>query len=231
MIIPVNIKWLVTVLTAATMAACSTDEKKQEEINRNSLPQLINQIQRCSKLYTTEVKAHKIITYYDNKSISGSVLGMKINTELPMSGRKIAIPLDATLKAYIDLSNFNEFNVSLNGDKMEIMLPEPGVELTSSKVDHKNIRHHVDLLRGRFSDEELTRIENNGRNAIIEEMGRMEIMEKAQQSATKTLMPIIEKCGFDCQNVTITYGPITKKMDIRTLLENTAIENGKQIVR
>ncbi len=224
------IQTTLVVLSAVFTMGCAGNEEKQETISRSTLPQLISQIQKCSKLYTTEFKVHKIITYYDNKSINGSLLGMKINSELPMSQRKIAIPMDATLKTYIDLSNFNEYNISLDGDKMVIMLPEPSVTMTSSKIDHKNIRRHVDFLRGKFTDEELTRIENNGRNAMIEEMSRMDIMEKAQQSAAKTLLPIIAKCGYNCQNVTITYGAVTRKKDLRTLLENTA-ENAKQIIK
>ena len=70
-----TIQAAVVILTAILAIGCSEKEEKTEAISRSTLPQLISQIQKCSKLYTTEFKVHKIITYYDNKSITGSVLG------------------------------------------------------------------------------------------------------------------------------------------------------------
>ena len=124
---------------------------------------LIMQIQKCSKLYTTEYQIHKIVTHDDVVKLQGSLLKQNINIKLPLGDRKVAIPMDATLKAYIDFSNFSEKNIERDGQKITILLPDPKVELTSSKINQKEIKSYVGLVRAGFSDAELTNYEQQGR--------------------------------------------------------------------
>ena len=57
--------------------------------------------------------------------------------------RKVAIPIDVTLKGYIDFADFTVDNVSREGDLLVITLPDPKVMLTASKIDHKKARQYV----------------------------------------------------------------------------------------
>ena len=50
------------------------------------------------------------------------------------SNRKVAIPMDATLKAYVDFSGFSAKNVNRQGDKIEIILPDPKVMTWNRKA-------------------------------------------------------------------------------------------------
>ena len=101
------------------------------------------QVQKCSKLYTTEYHIHKIVTHHDVLRLKGSLLTKDIDIPLPLGERKIAIPMDATLKGYIDFSDFSEDNIERNGERITILLPDPKVVMTSSKINQKEVREYV----------------------------------------------------------------------------------------
>lgn len=65
------------------------------------------QIQKCNRLYTAEAHVHKIITHDDQLNLKGSLFKKDFNIHVPGSNRKVAIPMDATLKAYVDFSGFS----------------------------------------------------------------------------------------------------------------------------
>ena len=64
----------------------------------DTVPMLIMQVQKCSRLYTAEYDVHKIVTYDDIVRLKGNVLNRDFNIKLPLGDRKIAIPMDAKLK-------------------------------------------------------------------------------------------------------------------------------------
>ena len=121
----------------------------------DTVPLLITQIQKCSKLYTAEYHVHKIVTHDDVVHLKGSLLKRDFDIKMPVGDRKVAIPIDAQLKAYIDFSTFSEENIERQGKKITIVLPDPQVTMTSSKVDQKNVKEYVSLMRAHFSDAEL----------------------------------------------------------------------------
>ena len=108
---------------------------------------MVMQIQRCSRLYTTEYRIHKVITHDDQVKMKGRVLSHDYDINLPLGKRKIAIPVDATVKAYIDFAGFSDANVRRDSTHIEIVLPEPRIVLTSSRIDHNGIREYVALTR------------------------------------------------------------------------------------
>ena len=92
------------------LGACKGEKADSDSVYQatDTLPMLITQIQKCSRLYTAEVKVHKIVTHDDVIRLRGSLLQKDFNFKVPLGERKIAIPMDATLKAYIDFSQFSE---------------------------------------------------------------------------------------------------------------------------
>ena len=129
----------VTVMLMACGQKTET-EKSSESVVIDTIPQMVMQIQQCSRLYTTEVKVHKIVTHDDVVRLKGNLMNKQFNIPLPLGDRKIAIPMDATLKAYIDFSEFDERSIERDGDKITILLPDPQVVLTSSKINQKEIK-------------------------------------------------------------------------------------------
>ena len=192
----------------------SDDDAKQEAAiaqGIDTVPMLIMQMQKCSKLYTAEYRVHKIVTHDDALRLKGSLLKKQFDIKLPMADRKIAIPIDAKLKAYIDFSDFSEKNIERDGKKITIVLPDPQVSMTSSKIDQKNVRQYVALTRSDFSDAELADYQQQGRKAIIESIPKMGILESAQRNAAKVLVPMLKELGYAEEDITIAfrkqYGP------------------------
>jgi hypothetical protein len=180
---------------------------------------IVTQVQQCSRLYTAEYQIHKIVTHDDVLRLQGQLTGERYDMELPMLGdRKIAIPMDATLKAYIDFDGFSEQNVQRQGNKINILLPDPKVQLTSSKIDHRNIKKYVALLRRDFTDAELTSYERQGREAIIKSVPAMGIVESARKNAARTLIPMIKQLGYAEQDITITF---RQDLDTEAIIERS----------
>ncbi len=185
----------------------------------DTLPMLIVQIQECAKLYTAEYKVHKIVTHDDVIRLKGSLLQRSFNFKVPLGDRKIAIPMDATLKAYIDFSQFSEQNIERNGEKITIVLPDPKVILTSSKIDQKNVKQFVTLARANFSDAEMTSYEQQGREAIIQSIPELGILETAQANAANVLVPMLTEMGYKESDITIAFRKPYGIKDIQTLLK------------
>ncbi len=210
--------WPLLLLTLFACKGEKTDEGSSHQAT-DTLPLLITQIQECSRLYTAEVKVHKIVTHDDVIRLRGSLLQQDFNIKVPLGERKIAIPMDATLKAYIDFSQFSEKNVERSGDKITIVLPEPKVVMASSKINQKEIREYVALARAHFSDAEMTSYEQQGRAAIIQSIPQLGIFEIARENAARILVPMLTALGYQEENITIAYRKQYGIGDLKKLLE------------
>lgn len=194
------------VFAALAVAGCSRKQTpRQQPEYVDTIPMLVMQVQKCSRLYTAEYKMHKIITHDDEIRMKGKFLNQDYNVALPMGSRKIAIPIDATVKAYIDLSSFSEKNVRRVGDKIDVTLPDPRIEMTSSRINHGEIRKYVALTRQNFSDKEMAGYEQQGRQAIINDIPQTGIMEMAKESAARVMVPFFVGMGFNEKDITISF--------------------------
>ena len=203
----------------SAVGCCLSSCSKQESAEPDTMQVIVTQVQQCSRLYTAEYQIHKIVTHDDVLRLQGQLTGERYDMELPMLGdRKIAIPMDATLKAYIDFDGFSEQNVQRQGNKITILLPDPKVQLTSSKIDHRNIKKYVALLRRDFTDAELTSYERQGRETIIKSVPAMGIVESARKNAARTLIPMIKQLGYAEQDITITF---RQDLDTEAIIERS----------
>ena len=206
----------------ALLLSCSDKEGQTDPDSKADLSpaSLVTQVQKCSRLYTADYKVHKIITHDDELKIKGSILQQDFDIALPLGSRRVAIPMEATVKAYIDFTDFSEDNVKRNGDKIEIILPDPQVELTATRINHDEIKKHVPLLRSNFSDKELADYSMQGRKAVIADIPKMGIVRMAQESATRTLVPMLQQMGYDESNITITFRKDFKVDDVIKLIKD-----------
>lgn len=194
------------VFAALAVAGCSRKQTpRQQPEYVDTIPMLVMQVQKCSRLYTAEYKMHKIITHDDEIRMKGKFLNQDYDVALPMGSRKIAIPIDATVKAYIVLSSFSEKNVRRVGDKIDVTLPDPRIEMTSSRINHGEIRKYVALTRQNFSDKEMAGYEQQGRQAIINDIPQTGIMEMAKESAARVMVPFFVGMGFNEKDITISF--------------------------
>lgn len=205
------------------MAACHghTQPPKAELAysSVDSMPMLIMQVRKCSRLHTAEYNIHKIVTHDDVVRLKGKLFDNEYDIKMPFGDRKIAIPINARLKAYIDFSQFSEKNISRHGNKITVTLPDPKVVLTSSKVDRAGIKEYVSVTRSGFSDAELTSYEQQGRRAIIESIPQLGIVETARENAANVLIPMIAQMGYKESDITITFRKDFSPADVNLLYD------------
>ena len=181
----------------------------------DTVPMLITQVQQCARLYTAEYRVHKIVTHDDVLRLKGSVMQRDFNIKVPLGERKIAIPIDAKLKAYIDFSHFSEQNIERRGDKITILLPDPKVTMMF-RMRFK-LPSSYDFTY--FSDKELAGYQQQGREAIIASIPELGILETAQENAAKVLVPMLKDMGYREENITIAFRKRYGAEDIRQLLK------------
>ena len=219
--------YLLLTIMIISGCSCSADKENAPEPNSentDSLPMLVMQIRKHSRLYTAEYRIKKIVTHDDVKRLKGTFLGKQFDMKMSIGDRKIAIPMSAKLKAYIDFSSFSEKNIERNGNKITIILPDPKVTLTSSKIDRKNIKEFVSITRSHFTDKDMTDYENQGREAIISSITRTGIIETAQENAAQIIIPMIEQMGYEGKDITVTFRKQFDESDLKTLIDATTVE-------
>ena len=60
------------------VGACHKDTKvERSETPVDTIPMMVMQIQKCSKLYTAEYHLHKIVTHKDQMRLKGTFLAIK----------------------------------------------------------------------------------------------------------------------------------------------------------
>lgn len=213
----------IIVLLAITLGACKNKNTDADATNKvlDTIPMLVTQVQECSRLYTTEYHIHKIITHDDQMKVSGSFMKKDFSVNLPLGERRIAIPMTATIKAYIDLSSFDAKNIQRSGKQLIITLPDPKIVLTSTKIDHQKVKKYVALTRQNFTDAELTNYEEQGRKQILNAIPQMGIIEEARKSAARQLVPIFTQLGYKDADVTISFRKKFTINDIRNFIETS----------
>ena len=217
---------IIVIVAITLLASCNRNKTDETAKQVDTIPEMVMHIQKCSRLYTAEYKFHKIITHQDKKTIKASLFKTDMSFDIPMSERKIAIPMDATVKAYIDFSNFSEKNITKYGNKIEVTLPDPRIIMTSSKIDHDGIKKDVSLIRFNFSDEELSSYEKQGRDQIIKSIFQTDILERAKMNAANNIIPMLKLMGYDEKNITINFRKNFSN-NINDLIDKKTIEHEK----
>lgn len=211
-------------LAIVSLLFCSCKGKKTDVVETSvtdTTAIMVMQIRKCARLYTAEYQVRKIITHDDNIRLKGSLLGQPIDVGMPFSSRQIAIPVEAKLKAYIDFNGFSKENVIRNGRKIEIILPDPMIEMTSSRVNHDEIRRQVPFLRSDFSDKELASYEHQGRESILKSVPEMGIIDMAREGAAHVLVPMIAQMGYHEEDITVTFRKKFTSADMPLIIKKT----------
>jgi len=208
---------------------CSGNKSEPGQEAVDTVPMMVTQLKKCSRLYTTEIRVHKIITHNDEKTIKGSFLGNKFNINLPLSKRQGGAPPSGGGPPRSIPPTRCSSRAPPSSASIEITLPDPQVELTGTRIDNKGIKRYVDFARSNFTDAELTAYERQGRESIVKSIPQMNVMEQARQNAANVIIPMVAQMGFKEENITVNfrkdfnYGDIT-----RLLLGNTERRTGNE---
>ncbi|MEG1728911.1 MAG: DUF4230 domain-containing protein [Bacteroidaceae bacterium] len=196
------------VLVVLAFTACTSKEEslsKEQEQSIDTLATFLTQAQRQARLYTSEYNIHKVVTYSDLVHLRGTVLSNPVHVTLPLGDRKIAIPIDVTVKAYIDFQHFNVSNVERKAESILVTLPDPQVVITASRIDHQATKQYISLTRSRFSEADITRIAHQGEASIQRHLHQMELLNNARQNAARILIPMLTRLGYKEENITLRF--------------------------
>lgn len=185
--------------------------------------QLVMSVSATDRLYTTEYVVNKAVTYDDIVKLKGTIFSKDFDFTLPQGQRKIIIPMEARIKAYIDFSSFSKDNVIISPDssRIRIILPDPKVELTSTRINHTGILTFVDFGRSRFSGAEMAELERQGRAAIIAAIPQMDIIATARHDAYSLIMPMVQAMGYSPEQVTVDFrSDLTPDTYLQSLINN-----------
>lgn len=182
---------------------------------------LYGNISDCARLATAEYRIHKIVTFDDKIIVRGKMFSHPFKKEIPIGDRKIAIPIDVTLRGYIDFSDFSKDNIKRKGGKIIVTLPDPKIMVSESKIDHRGVKKLVDPLRSNFKQEEMESYMRQGMDSIARAIPALGIVESARVNAAQVLVPIIKAMGYSETDITIQFRPTVND---RTILHWAGIE-------
>ena len=178
----------------------------------DTLAEVVMRVQQQSKLYTTECQVHKVVLYSDNASIGGKVFSMTVPGD-----RKVAIPIDVTMKGYVDFSTFIKESIATHDSLCIITLPDPQVVVTASKLDHEATRQYVSLTRKRFTEDEISRLAAQGEDSVMSHISQYGIIERSREACARTLVPILTRMGYSEENIVIRFRKKFDDNDLRRL--------------
>lgn len=181
---------------------------------------LVLRISRQSRLYTAECKFHKIVTHEDLLHWEASIMGYELKKKLPIGNRKIAIPIDVTLRVYIDFSGFSPSHVRREGESIHIILPDPRIVVSSSRVDHKGIKQYTDITRHEYTDEEMTSFTRQGVQSILKKAPETGILDTARENAAALLVPLLTQLGYKKEHIRITFKDRLEETPLELLYDN-----------
>lgn len=169
------IKIITYLLVCLLMASCVGSQVSEEELLRS--------INNTPMLYTVQCVAQT--TVIERSSPAMSLLGQ----------RTAIIPVEANIKAGIDLSQLK--NIRISGKTVYITLPDPVIEIESTRILNNEIVTSVAPLRFDFSNEELTQIARKGTDAIRNDLGKYNLVVPAQEQAEVIISTIVSRMGLE----------------------------------
>lgn len=210
--------YFVIVLCLSLLSACRGEETKAEAVRVDTLS-LVMQVKECARLYTAEYEVHKLVLKDDPLRVKGNLFQRAFDVKVPIGERKVMIPLDVTLKAYIDFTGFDEKNVLRSGDRIVVTLPDPRVVVTSSRINHDEVKQFVSLTRSDYTSAELADFTRQGEDEILASVPQLGILEMARENAAHVLVPMLTRLGYDEQNIVISFRKDFTTADMPLLLE------------
>ena len=210
--------YFVIVLCLSLLSACRGEETKAEVVRVDTLS-LVMQVKECARLYTAEYEVHKLVLKDDPLRVKGNLFQRAFDIKVPIGERKVMIPLDVTLKAYIDFTGFGEKNVLRSGDRIVVTLPDPRVVVTSSRINHDEVKQFVSLTRSDYTSAELADFTRQGEDEILASVPQLGILEMARENAAHVLVPMLTRLGYDERNIVISFRKDFTTADMPLLLE------------
>lgn len=163
------------ILLLPLLMACGSKHASEEE--------LLHSINTTPMLYTVQCVAQT--TVIERSSQVMDLFGQ----------RTAIIPVEANIKAGIDLSQLK--NIRISGNKVYITLPDPVIEIESTRILNDEIVTSVAPLRFEFTNDELTQIARQGTDAIRSDLSKYNLIVPAQEQAEVIIANIVSRMGYE----------------------------------
>lgn len=196
-------------LLALLLFACSGNENPSVDSQTNKIDTigvLWERVHHCSKLEVAEYTVLKIVSFDDKSQLKF----FGYSTPLP-GEKKLMIPIEVKMKVTVDLSFVTRNDISINDSTINITLPSPILEITSTKIDHDKSRESVSWYRSNFTEEEREYVIKQGIEDVKKSTSYIEINNIAQSNTENVLQPILVNAGIK-QHLNITF----KNPEIKT---------------
>ncbi len=168
-------KRLIYLIGFLLLLSCSSRQVSEEE--------LLHSINTTPMLYTVQCVAQTTV----------------IERSAPIKGlfgqRTAIIPVEANIKAGIDLSKLSKIRIS--GKKVYITLPDPVIEIESTRILNDEIVTSVAPLRFNFTHDELAQIARKGTDAIRSDLEKYNLVVPAQEQAEMVIASIVSRMGME----------------------------------
>ena len=209
--------YFVIVLCLSLLSACRGEETKAEAVRVDTLS-LVMQVKECARLYTAEYEVHKLVLKDDPLRVKGNLFQRAFDVKVPIGERKVMIPLDVTLKAYIDFTGFDEKNVLRSGDRIVPLLC----------VNREDIIHYLESIGQDYVTDSTNLEDEYTRNKI--RLNLLPLIQEINPSVKKNLIDtsnylndvatIYNKCIEESKNNIVT----TEGIRISELVKEPAPE-------
>jgi len=128
--------------------------------------------------------------------------------------RTIIIPVSANVKAGINLREIED--IRIKGKTLYVTLPDPVIEIESTKVDHAGIASSITGIRDSFSEAEIAELSKMGRDKIEDKLPELGLVEPAITQAEETIRGIASQLGLEVVfDVKTQYTPLELKNLVR----------------
>lgn len=214
-------KTYILLLAIGLLVGC----KKQKEVvpPMASQAELLEQVRLCSRIYASEYVVNKVVVRRDERRFQANMLGMKIDMPIMGGERVTAVPVEGIVKAYVDMGTIRTEDIHRQGDTLEVILPDPHVEITSTRILHDEVREKVGLLQRDFTDAERMQLQQQGRDSIVADLSRLGFVAAARESAARTLVPLFVGLGFKEEHITITFRQSDERMMAPDVIRNMIV--------
>lgn len=196
-------------------------EKEDKLMSKAEIVTLVN---RQSRLYSAEQRAHKRIILSTTERDSISTLLGTLRWTRPWSKTHIEIPLNVTYKAYVDMGRISDADITVNADSsLTITLPNPVIEMTSCEIDHGNEVYDSQIFASQKSQQFINRHITGAVNNVWHEIDRQSkerLLRSAKDNANRIIAVALIDSGYRKVNIRYRDG-----MDINSLL----IDAGKAL--
>ena len=177
-----RLKFMLWLMLPIMAASCGKEQVSESELRST--------ICRLPMIYTVEAIAEVTVENSDDESSMLTFFG----------NRNIVIPVKANVKAGINLPQLSD--IRIEGDQVYITLPEPVIEIESSKIQHDQIISDVSGFRNTFKKGEEAKITKIGTDKIKANLNKLGLIEPAQEQAELILAEIVNKLGY-----TVSFNP------------------------